>query len=164
MANETTLTIVGNLTNAPELRFTPSGSAVANFTVAATPKTFDRQSNEWRDGETLFMRVSAWKELGENVAESLEKGQRVVVTGRLKSRSYDTKEGEKRTVIELEADEVAPSLRWATAKVTRAARNGNSGGGFGGNQVQQQAGGDPWGGQSTGNAGGWGGANDEPAF
>jgi single-strand DNA-binding protein len=179
MANETTLTIVGNLTNAPELRFTPSGSAVANFTVAATPKTFDRNSNEWRDGETLFMRVAAWKELGENVAESLEKGQRVIVTGRLKSRSYDTKEGEKRTVIELEADEVAPSLRWATAKVTRAARNGNSGGfagnagqsqqggGWGGQQTTQQpAGGDPWANPgATANAGGWGNgpeASDPP--
>ena len=148
MAGETTLTIIGNLTNDPELRFTPSGSAVANFTVASTPKTFDRNSNEWKDGETLFMRCAAWKEMGENVAESLTKGMRVVVTGRLKSRSYDTKEGEKRTVIELEVDEIGPSLKYANAKVTRTQRNGNSGGfgnqaqpsGFGQSTAQS----DPW--------------------
>jgi single-strand DNA-binding protein len=146
MAGETTITLIGNLTNDPELRFTPSGAAVANFTVAATPKTFDRNSNEWKDGETLFMRCAAWKEMGENVAESLTKGMRVVVTGRLKSRSYDTKEGEKRTVIELEVDEIGPSLRYATAKVTRTQRNGNSSGfaqqpsGFGQSTAQS----DPW--------------------
>jgi single-strand DNA-binding protein len=146
MANETTLTIVGNMVQDPELRFTPSGSAVANFTVASTPKTFDRNSNEWKDGEALFMRCAAWKELGENVAESLTKGMRVVVTGRLKSRSYDTKEGEKRTVIELEVDEIGPSLRYATAKVNRTQRNGNSSGfaqqpsGFGQSTAQS----DPW--------------------
>jgi single-strand DNA-binding protein len=151
MANETTLTIVGNLTNDAELRFTPSGAAVANFTVASTPKTFDRNSNEFKDGETLFMRCAAWKEMGENVAESLTKGTRVVVTGRLKSRSYDTKEGEKRTVIELEVDEIGPSLRYATAKVTRTQRNGNSGGfaqqtsGFGQSTAQE----DPWANQSS---------------
>ena len=146
MAGETTPTIIGNLTNDPELRFTPSGSAVANFTVASTPKTFDRNSNEWKDGETLFMRCAAWKEMGENVAESLTKGMRVVVTGRLKSRSYDTKEGEKRTVIELEVDEIGPSLKYANAKVNRTQRNGNSSGfqaqpsGFGQSTAQE----DPW--------------------
>jgi single-strand DNA-binding protein len=146
MANETTLTIVGNLTNDAELRFTPSGAAVANFTVASTPKTFDRNSNEFKDGETLFMRCAAWKEMGESVAESLTKGTRVVVTGRLKSRSYDTKEGEKRTVIELEVDEIGPSLRYATAKVARTQRNNNSSGfaqqpsGFGQSTAQS----DPW--------------------
>src|SRR6476620_516965 len=113
MAGETTITVIGNLTNDPELRFTPSGSAVANFTIASTPRTFDRQSNEWKDGETLFLRASVWREAAENVAESLTKGMRVIVSGRLKSRSYETKEGEKRTVIELEVDEIGPSLRYA---------------------------------------------------
>ncbi|WP_238340940.1 MULTISPECIES: single-stranded DNA-binding protein [Micrococcaceae] len=113
MAGETTITVIGNLTSDPELRFTPSGSAVANFTIASTPRTFDRQSNEWKDGETLFLRASVWREAAENVAESLTKGMRVIVTGRLKSRSYETKEGEKRTVIELEVDEIGPSLRYA---------------------------------------------------
>ena len=144
MAGETTITIVGNLTADPELRFTPSGAAVANFTVASTPRTFDRQSNEWKDGETLFMRCSIWRDSAENVAESLHRGTRVIVTGRLKSRSYETKEGEKRTVIELDVDEVGPSLRYASAKVTKAERGG-SGGGFGGQQGgyggQQH---DPW--------------------
>ena len=162
MAGETTITIVGNLTADPELRFTPSGAAVANFTVASTPRAFDRQSNEWKDGETLFMRCSVWREAAENVAESLTRGTRVVVTGRLKSRSYETKEGEKRTVVEMDVDEVGPSLRYASAKVTRAQRGGG-GGGFGG----QGGGGfeDPWatggqgnqggGQQSSGNQGGW---------
>ena len=109
MAGETVITIIGNLTNDPELRFTPSGAAVANFTVASTPRTFDRQSNEWKDGETLFMRCSVWREAAENVAESLTRGTRVIVSGRLRSRTYDTKEGEKRTVVELEVDEVGPS-------------------------------------------------------
>jgi single-strand DNA-binding protein len=145
MAGETTITLIGNLTNDPELRFTPSGSAVANFTVASTPKTFDRNNNEWKDGETLFMRCAAWKEMGENVAESLTKGMRVVVTGRLKSRSYDTKEGEKRTVIELEVDEIGPSLRYATAKVNRTQRNGNGGGSSQQGQGNQGQGGN-WGG------------------
>lgn len=161
MAGETTITIVGNLTADPELRFTPSGAAVANFTVASTPRTFDRQSNEWKDGETLFMRCSIWRDAAENIAESLHRGTRVVATGRLKSRSYDTKEGEKRTVIELDVDEVGPSLRYASAKVTKAERGG-SGGGFGGGGQggAQQA--DPWatGGsapQQGGGQGGWGG-------
>jgi single-strand DNA-binding protein len=128
MAGETVITVVGNLTNDPELRFTTSGSAVANFTVASTPKTFDKQSNEFKDGETLFLRCSVWREAAENVAESLTKGMRVVIQGRLKSRSYETKEGEKRTVIELEVDEIGPSLRWASAEVTRTQKGGNSGG------------------------------------
>lgn len=123
MANETIITVVGNLTGDPELRFTPSGSAVANFTIASTPRTFDRQSNEWKDGGTLFLRTSVWKEAAENAAETLTKGTRVVAQGRLKSRSYDTKEGEKRTVIEFEADEIGPSLRYASAKVTRTQRS-----------------------------------------
>jgi single-strand DNA-binding protein len=125
MAGDTTITIIGNLTADPELRFTPSGAAVANFTVASTPRMFDRQSNEWKDGETLFMRCSIWRDAAENVAESLHRGTRVIVSGRLKSRSYETKEGEKRTVIELEVDEVGPSLRYASAKVTKAERGGS---------------------------------------
>ena len=160
MAGETTITIVGNLTADPELRFTPSGAAVANFTVASTPRTFDRQANEWKDGETLFMRCSIWRDAAENIAESLHRGTRVIVSGRLKSRSYETKEGEKRTVVELDVDEVGPSLRYASAKVTKAERGG-SGGGFGGQGGGQQA--DPWatGGSAPapqqGGSGGWGG-------
>jgi len=155
MAGETVITIIGNLTNDPELRFTPSGAAVANFTVASTPRTFDRQSNEWKDGETLFMRCSVWRDAAENVAESLQRGTRVLVSGRLRSRSYETKEGEKRTVVEMEVDEVGPSLRYATAKIAKTSRgggNGYSGGGgagHGGNgysaggQAGQQSD-DPW--------------------
>jgi len=167
MAGETTITIVGNLTADPELRFTPSGAAVANFTVASTPRTFDRQSNEWKDGETLFMRCSIWRDAAENIAESLHRGTRVIATGRLKSRSYDTKEGEKRTVIELDVDEVGPSLRYASAKVTKAERGGGSGGGFGGQGGGQQAA-DPWatGGSAPapqqGGQGGWGGQQAAP--
>jgi len=191
MAGETTITVIGNLTNDPELRFTPSGSAVANFTVASTPRTFDRQSNEWKDGETLFLRASVWREAAENVAESLTKGMRVIVSGRLKSRSYETKEGEKRTVIELEVDEIGPSLRYANAKVNRTQRSGgqggqggfgggNSGGGFGGGQGANQGGNtggtwggnqpaaqeDPWATPGVSNAGGgWGnGPDSEPPF
>ncbi|RKS80396.1 single-strand DNA-binding protein [Motilibacter peucedani] len=132
MAGDTVVTIVGNLTSDPELRFTPSGAAVANFTVASTPRQFDRNSNEWKDQETLFMRCSVWRQAAENVAESLTRGTRVIVSGRLKSRSYDTKEGEKRTVVELEVDEIGPSLRSATAKVNRTTRQGGEGGGFSG--------------------------------
>ena len=131
MAGETVITVVGNLTNDPELRFTPSGAAVANFTVASTPRTFDKNSNEWKDGEALFLRCSVWRQAAENVAESLQKGTAVIVQGRLKQRSYETKEGEKRTVYELEVDEVGPSLKFATAKVTKASR-GSGGGGYGG--------------------------------
>jgi single-strand DNA-binding protein len=123
MSNETTITVIGNLTNDPELRFTPSGSAVANFTVASTPRTFDKNSNEWKDGESLFLRCSVWRESAENVAESLAKGMRVILSGDLKQRSYETKEGEKRTVIELEVQEIGPSLKYANAKVNRTQRN-----------------------------------------
>ncbi|MDQ0260705.1 single-stranded DNA-binding protein [Sinomonas atrocyanea] len=166
MAGETTITVIGNLTNDPELRFTPSGSAVANFTVASTPRTFDRQANEWKDGETLFLRASIWREAAENVAESLTKGMRVIVSGRLKSRSYETKEGEKRTVIELEVDEIGPSLRYASAKVNRTQRSGGQGGNFGGGQGGNFGGGSSggnWGGnqgsqnQGGGSGGSWGG-------
>ncbi|MEP7160908.1 MAG: single-stranded DNA-binding protein [Dermatophilaceae bacterium] len=152
MAGDTTLTIIGNLTGDPELRFTPSGAAVANFTVASTPRMYDRNSGEWKDGETLFMRCSIWRDAAENVAESLGRGTRVVVSGRLKSRSYETKEGEKRTVVELEVDEIGPSLRYASAKITKSQRGG---GGFGGGG-QGGAGG---GGQ--GGAGGYGGGRTD---
>lgn len=122
MAGETLVTVIGNLTTDPELRFTPSGAAVANFTVASTPRTFDRESGSWRDGEAMFLRCSLWRQYAENVAESLGRGERVVVQGRLRQRSYDTKEGEKRTVTELDVDEIGPALRFATAKVTRLSR------------------------------------------
>ena len=143
MANETTITVVGNLTNDPELRFTPSGSAVANFTIASTPRTFDKNTNEYKDGETLFLRSSVWREAAENVAESLTKGTRVIATGKLKSRSYETKEGDKRTVIELEIDEIGPSLRYANAKVNRTQRSGSQSGTN--HQAQQSQADDPWG-------------------
>jgi single-strand DNA-binding protein len=123
MAGETIITVVGNLTADPELRYTQNGLPVAGFTIASTPRNFDRQSNEWKDGESLFMRCSAWRDLAEHVAGSLTKGSRVIATGRLRQRSYETREGEKRTAIELEVDEVGPSLRYATATVTRAASN-----------------------------------------
>ncbi|RNI19614.1 single-stranded DNA-binding protein [Flexivirga caeni] len=194
-AGDIPITVIGNLTQDPELRFTPSGAAVANFTVASTPRYMDRQTNEWKDGETLFMRCSIWREAAENVAESLVRGSRVIVSGRLKSRSWDDKEtGQKRTTMELEVDEVGPSLRYATAKVNKTQRgsgqggfgggqqgggfgNGNSGGGYGGGQQS-----DPWatggggqggrqgGGQqapqSDGGQGGWstGPSYDEPPF
>ncbi|QJD53367.1 ssDNA-binding protein [Arthrobacter phage StevieBAY] len=182
MAGETTITVIGNLTNDPELRFTPSGSAVANFTIASTPRTFDRQSNEWKDGETLFLRASVWRETAENVAETLQKGMQVIVSGRLKSRSYETKEGEKRTVIELEVDEIGPSLRWMSGQMKRVQRGngGNSGGGgFGGgnysggsmaggnnNRTQAPQQDDPWATPSTNaGGGGWGnGPDSEPPF
>ncbi|WP_411374815.1 single-stranded DNA-binding protein [Arthrobacter sp. MPF02] len=163
MAGETTITVIGNLTNDPELRFTPSGSAVANFTIASTPRTFDRQSNEWKDGETLFLRAAVWREAAENVAESLTKGTRVIVTGRLKSRSYETKEGEKRTVIELEVDEIGPSLRYANAKVNRTQRSGGQGGFGGGNSGGGFGGGNPGGNQGGNSGGGWGGGNQQAA-
>ncbi|GAA1979269.1 single-stranded DNA-binding protein [Terrabacter lapilli] len=166
MAGDTVITIIGNLTADPELRFTPSGAAVANFTVASTPRQFDRQSNEWKDGETLFMRCSVWRDAAENVAESCQRGMRVIVSGRLKSRSYETKEGEKRTVVEMDVDEIGPSLRSATAKVNKTQRGGG-GGGFGGGQGNQGGGWsggggqaeDPWatGGSAGGQGGGQGG-------
>ena len=127
MAGETTITVVGNLTADPELRFTQSGAAVASFTVASTPRTFDKQSGEWKDGEALFLRCNVWRQVAENVAESLTRGSRVLVTGRLRQRSFETKEGEKRTVVELEVDEIGPSLRYATAKVNKVSR-GDGGG------------------------------------
>ena len=156
MAGETVITVVGNLTSDPELRFTPNGAAVANFTVASTPRIFDRQANEFKDGETLFLRCSVWREMGENVAESLQRGTRVIVQGRLKSRSFETKEGEKRTVMELDVDEVGPSLRRATAQVTKNNPSGGGnfggGGGFGGGQ----GGGGQQGGFGNQQSSGWG--------
>jgi single-strand DNA-binding protein len=172
MAGETVITVIGNLTGDPELRFTPSGAAVANFTVASTPRTFDRQSNEFKDGDTLFMRCSIWREAAENVAESLTKGTRVIVTGRLVQRSYETREGEKRTVVELQVDEVGPSLRYASAKVTRTQRSGgggggggySGGGGFGGGGGASSGGqaDDPW--ATPAQGGSSGGYSDEPPF
>ena len=146
MAGETQITICGNLTSPPELRFTPAGAAVANFTVASTPRTFDKAKNEFVDGDTLFMRCSAWRELAENIAETFpDKGARVIVQGRLVQRSYEDRDGQKRTVVELQVDEIGPSLRYASAKVTRAQRSGN-GGGFAGGAPSGQ--GDPWAGSA----------------
>ena len=158
MAGETIITVVGNLTADPELRYTQNGLPVANFTIASTPRNFDRAANEWKDGEALFLRASVWREFAEHVAGSLTKGMRVIATGRLKQRSYETREGEKRTSIELEVDEIGPSLRYATAQVTRAASGGGAGGGFGGGQGRQQVAEEPWAtpssSSSAGNAGG----------
>ncbi|GAA1921667.1 single-stranded DNA-binding protein [Streptomyces sodiiphilus] len=186
MAGETVITVVGNLVDDPELRFTPSGAAVAKFRIASTPRIFDRQTSEWRDGESLFLTCSIWRQAAENVAESLTKGTRVIVQGRLKQRSYEDREGVKRTVYELDVDEVGPSLRNATAKVTKTAGRGGQGGfgGQGGGQGGQgggwgngpggpsggqgggQGAGDPWatggpsgGGQQGGSGGGWGGGS-----
>jgi single-strand DNA-binding protein len=194
MAGETPITLIGNLTADPELRFTPSGAAVANFTVASTPRTFDRQTNEWRDGDAMFLNCAVWRQAAENVAESLQKGMRVIVSGRLKSRSYETREGEKRTVFEVDVDEIGPALRYATAKVTRTSSggggggggrpSGGGGGGGGGNSGGGSFGEDPWatggssGSGSRGGSGGGGGGggnqagndpwatpqNDEPPF
>ena len=158
MAGETVITLVGNLVDDPELRFTPSGAAVAKFRIASTPRTFDRQTNEWKDGESLFLTCNVWRQPAENCAESLQRGMRVIVQGRLRQRTYETKEGEKRTVFEVEVDEVGPSLRSATAKVTKAQRSGGQGGpggGFGGNG----GGGFGGGGQQGGSGGGWGGSS-----
>ena len=172
MAGDTIMTVIGNLTADPELRFTASGAAVANFTVASTPRTFDRASGEWKDGEALFLRCNIWRQPAENVAESLTRGSRVIVSGRLKQRSFETKEGEKRTVIELEVDEIGPSLRYATAKVNRAQRSdGGGGGGYGGPAAvaapavrsrPAPPADDPWG--SAPAAGSAGGYSDEPPF
>ncbi len=193
MAGETVITVVGNLVDDPELRFTPSGAAVANFRIASTPRTFDRQTNEWKDGEALFLSCSVWRQAAENVAESLQRGMRVVVQGRLKARTFETREGEKRTVFEIEVEEVGPSLKYATAKVTKVSRSGGGGGyaaSSGGGGGGSAGGDDPWatgpgqgaapasqgggapqgGGQPSGGQGGqrdpWagGGANDEPPF
>ncbi|MBF6356652.1 single-stranded DNA-binding protein [Nocardia higoensis] len=178
MAGDTVITVIGNLTADPELRFTPAGAAVANFTVASTPRVFDRNTNEWKDGEALFLRCNIWREAAENVAESLTRGARVIVSGRLKQRSYETREGEKRTVVELEVDEVGPSLRYATAKVNKAGRGGG-GGGFGGgggnyagSSAPANAGGgnrgaaedDPWGSAPAAGSFGGGRMDDEPPF
>jgi single-strand DNA-binding protein len=179
VAGDTVITVVGNLTSDPELRFTPSGAAVANFTVASTPRTLDRQSGEWKDGEALFLRCNIWRQAAENVAESLTRGARVVVQGRLKQRSFETKEGEKRTVVELEVDEIGPSLRYATAKVNKVSRGGGGGGDFGGgggggfnggggggggNRGGGASADDPWGSAPPAGGGGGGGFSDEPPF
>jgi len=192
MAGETTITVVGNLTDDPELRFTPSGAAVAKFRIASTPRTLDRQSGEWKDGEPLFLACNIWRDAAEHVAESLQRGSRVIVQGRLRQRSYETREGEKRTVYELEVDEIGPSLRYATAKVQRMNRSGGgsggsggSGGGFGasggGNRPAGGGGGgsnsnfdDPWataapasagsGGNRAAGGGGNSSFDDEPPF
>ena len=156
MAGETIITLVGNLTADPELRFTPSGAPVANFTVASTPRTFDRTTSEWKDGEAMFINCSVWRRAAENVAESLTKGMRVIVQGRLKSRSYETREGERRTVFEIEVEEIGPSLRYASAKVQRNA-HGSSSGGY--SQQGGSGGGDSWSshqGSGGGNSGGYG--------
>jgi single-strand DNA-binding protein len=179
-AGDTVITVIGNLTADPELRFTPAGAAVANFTVASTPRIFDRNTNEWKDGEALFLRCNIWREAAENVAESLTRGSRVIVSGRLKQRSFETREGEKRTVVELEVDEVGPSLKYATAKVNKTSRGGGGGGGFGSNsggggnynagnsgggRSEQGAAEDPWGSApAAGSFGGGGRMDDEPPF
>ena len=155
MAGDTTITVVGNLTADPELRFTPSGAAVANFTVASTPRIYDRQSGDWKDGEALFLRCNIWREAAENVAESLTRGSRVILTGRLKQRSFETKEGEKRTVVELDADEVGPSLKYATAKVSKVSR--------GSERPSSGPADDPWG-QPPPAPAGQQFADDEPPF
>ena len=185
MAGETTITVVGNLTDDPELRFTPSGAAVAKFRIASTPRTLDRQSGEWKDGEPLFLACNIWRDAAEHVAESLQRGSRVIVQGRLRQRSYETREGEKRTVYELEVDEIGPSLRYATAKVQKMSRSGGGGGGFGasggggGGAGRQPSGGgggnntfdDPWAtaapassSRSGGAGGGSSNFDDEPPF
>jgi single-strand DNA-binding protein len=158
MANDTTITIVGNLVDDPELRFTPSGAAVAKFRIASTPRYLDRTTNEWKDGEGLFLTVNIWRQMAENVAESLQRGMRVMVQGRLKQRSYETKEGEKRTVYEIEADEIGPSLKLATAKVNKTSRGSGGGGGFGGGSGGGGAAEDPWASAPSG------GFSDEPPF
>ncbi|GAA1303663.1 MAG: single-stranded DNA-binding protein [Brachybacterium tyrofermentans] len=166
MANDTVITVIGNLTADPELRFTQSGIAVASFTIASTPRTFDRQANEWKDGEALFLRCSIWRDAAENVAESLEKGSRVVAQGRLKQRSFTDREGNNRTSIELDVDEVGPSLKYATAKANKVQRGGGGGGrgGFGGGAPQGGApqGGGQGGFGGQGNPGGQGGYNNAP--
>jgi single-strand DNA-binding protein len=172
MAGDTNITVVGNLTDDPDLRFTPNGAAVANFTVASTPRFFDKQTNEWKDGDALFLRCSIWRQAAENVAETLQRGARVIVTGRLKQRSYETREGEKRTTFEVEVEEIGPSLKYATAKVTKTSRSAaGSGGSFGGG-----GGNDPWASPAGASSGGaaasvgsdpWAapvGGSDEPPF
>lgn len=162
MAGETVITVVGNLVDDPELRFTPSGAAVAKFRVASTPRTFDRQTNEWKDGESLFLTCSVWRQAAENVAESLTRGTRVVVQGRLKQRSYEDREGVKRTVYELDVEEVGASLKNATAKITKTSGRGGQGGGFGGGQQSGGQGGGGWGGGPGGGQQGGGAPADDP--
>ncbi|MEV7556340.1 MULTISPECIES: single-stranded DNA-binding protein [Streptomyces] len=162
MAGETVITVVGNLVDDPELRFTPSGAAVAKFRVASTPRTFDRQTNEWKDGESLFLTCSVWRQAAENVAESLQRGMRVIVQGRLRQRSYEDREGVKRTVYELDVEEVGPSLKNATAKVAKTTGRGGQGG-YGGGGQQQGGGGGNWGGAPGGQPQQGGGApSDDP--
>jgi single-strand DNA-binding protein len=161
MAGETIITLVGNLTADPELRFTPAGAPVANFTVASTPRTFDRQTNEWRDGDAMFLNCSVWRQAAENVAESLTKGMRVIVQGRLKSRSFETREGERRTVFEVDVDEVGPSLKYASAKVQKNSGGGSGGGWSGGGQQPSQHQGAQQG-YSGGQGGGWSGGGNQP--
>jgi single-strand DNA-binding protein len=170
-AGDTAITIAGNLVDDPELRYTPTGQAVARFRVASTPRFMDRQTNEWKDGESLFLSCNVWRQAAENVAESLQRGMRVIVQGRLKQRSYETKEGEKRTVYEVEVDEVGPSLRNASAKVTKTQRSGGGGGfsgggggnqgGYGGQGGSRPQADDPW---ATDSRGGGDGFSDEPPF
>ena len=173
MAGDTSITVIGNLVDDPELRFTPSGAPVANFRIASTPRTFDRQTNEWKDGDTLYLSCAVWRQAAENVAESLQRGMRVIVQGRLKSRQYETREGEKRTVFEIDVEEVGPSLRSASAKVTKTTRSGGGGGYSGGGQSgggQSGGGGqsapadDPWASPApTQGGGGWGGQSQPSA-
>ena len=171
MAGETTITVIGNLVDDPELRFTPSGAPVANFRIASTPRTFDRQTNEWKDGDTLFLSCAVWRQAAENVAESLQRGMRVIVQGRLKSRQYETREGEKRTVFEIDVEEVGPSLRSASAKVTKTTRSGGGGGYSGGGSGGYSGGGgqsapadDPWASPAPAQGGGgWGGQSQPQA-
>lgn len=162
MAGEPPITLIGNLTGDPELRFTPSGAAVANFTIASTPRTLDRQSNEWKDGETLFISCSVWRQVAENVAESLTRGSRVVVHGRLKARSYDDRDGNKRTVFECDVEEIGASMRYATLKISKTSRSDGGGGGFGGGGNQGGGGYQGGGGnQGGGFGGGQGGGNQQ---
>jgi single-strand DNA-binding protein len=165
-AGDTQITVIGNLVDDPELRFTPAGQPVARFRIASTPRFMDRTTNEWKDGDSLFLTCNVWRQAAENVAESLQRGMRVIVSGRLKQRNYETKEGEKRTVYEVEVDDVGPSLKNASAKVNRASRSGGQGGGQGGQggggQSSRQADSDPWASDSSG--GGGGGFSDEPPF
>src|SRR5690242_21804584 len=168
-AGDVTITVIGNLTDDPELRFTPSGAAVAKFRVASTPRFLDRQTNEWKDGEPLFLACNIWRQAAENVAESLQRGARVIVTGRLRQRTYETREGEKRTVMELEVDEIGPSLRYATAKVQKMQRSSGGGGyGSGGGGNSGGSGGssgfdDPWA-SAAPTGGGSGSYDEEPPF
>lgn len=171
MAGETVITVIGNLTADPELRFTSSGAAVANFRVASTPSTFDRQTGEWKDGETLFLHCNIWRQAAENAAESLARGMRVIVSGRLRQRSYETREGEKRTVVEMDVDEIGPSLRYATAKVNKVTRQGGASGngGYGSSGSFGPPSDDPWSsapqaGAPAGSGGGVAGYDDQPPF